>query len=123
MYSLLPVRFSPSKSDYIDADGKIRHWHYTSGKLLSTIDEGANEINSLAYRKDGLKFVTVGSDMHLRIYDAVTLKLGTLLESGAESVTPGHSNRVFCAKFHPKDSNLLISGGWDNTLQVNLFHH
>ena len=31
---------------------------------------------------------------------------------------PGHSNRVFSVKFHPDDQNTLISGGWDNTIQI-----
>jgi WD40 repeat protein len=30
----------------------------------------------------------------------------------------GHSNRIFAAKFVPSDENLIISGGWDNTVQV-----
>jgi len=31
---------------------------------------------------------------------------------------PGHSNRIFCVKYHPKDSNMLVSGGWDNTVML-----
>ena len=93
-------------------------WHYHSGKLLSTIEEPGNDINFISYRKDGLKFVTCGSDKIVRVYDSLTLKLEVLLESGTENKTSGHSNRVFCAKFHPKDPNLLISGGWDDTLQI-----
>ena len=85
---------------------------------MSTIDEGSNEINGLFYRKDGLKFVTVGSDAALRVYDSVSLKLQSTLDSGSENVTSGHSNKVFCAKFHPKDVNMIVSGGWDNTVQI-----
>jgi hypothetical protein len=33
-------------------------------------------------------------------------------------VTHGHSNRVFSIKFKNNDPNILISGGWDNTIQV-----
>lgn len=33
-------------------------------------------------------------------------------------VTAGHSNRVFSLKFNHKDENVVISGGWDNTIQV-----
>ena len=29
---------------------------------------------------------------------------------------PGHSNRMFAVRFNPLDSNILVSGGWDNTL-------
>ena len=31
---------------------------------------------------------------------------------------PGHSNRIFCVRFDPQNSNMLSSGGWDNTVQI-----
>ena len=31
---------------------------------------------------------------------------------------PGHSNRVFCVRFDPLNSNTIASGGWDNTIQI-----
>ena len=30
----------------------------------------------------------------------------------------GHSNRIFAVKFDPNDSNIIASGGWDNTVQI-----
>lgn len=30
----------------------------------------------------------------------------------------GHSNRVFCAKYHEKNPNLLYTGGWDSSLII-----
>eukprot|EP00455_Lapot_gusevi_P046021 TRINITY_DN598_c0_g2_i1.p1 TRINITY_DN598_c0_g2~~TRINITY_DN598_c0_g2_i1.p1 ORF type:complete len:191 (+),score=43.39 TRINITY_DN598_c0_g2_i1:451-1023(+) len=39
------------------------------------------------------------------------------MAGGTIKATPGHSNRVFCVKFKENDPNLLISGGWDNTIQ------
>ncbi len=33
----------------------------------------------------------------------------------------GHTNRVFSIKFHPGDSNILVTAGWDKTVQVALF--
>lgn len=30
----------------------------------------------------------------------------------------GHSNRIFCVKFNPMQPNMLVSGGWDGTLQI-----
>ena len=30
----------------------------------------------------------------------------------------GHSNRVFSVKFHPDDPNVVLSGGWDNTVLI-----
>lgn len=31
---------------------------------------------------------------------------------------PGHASRIFCCKFHPTEPNVLLSGGWDNTIQI-----
>lgn len=33
-------------------------------------------------------------------------------------VMDGHASRVFSLKYHPTDPHLLISGGWDDTVQV-----
>ena len=33
-------------------------------------------------------------------------------------VTPGHSNRVFSLKFDPDNDNVIVTGGWDNTVQI-----
>jgi len=30
----------------------------------------------------------------------------------------GHSNRIFALKFDPINSNILVSGGWDNTVWI-----
>lgn len=32
--------------------------------------------------------------------------------------TPGHSNRIFSAKYFPGDENTIVTGGWDNTVQI-----
>jgi len=73
------------------------------------------------YNKDGTQFATAGNDGIVRIYDEKMLKvartLNTELEGGG-SGAPGHSNRVFCVKYDPEDTNLLCSGGWDNNIMV-----
>lgn len=33
-------------------------------------------------------------------------------------VTAGHASRVFALKFNPTEPDILISGGWDNTIQI-----
>ena len=30
---------------------------------------------------------------------------------------PGHSGRIFCAKYFPNDTTTIYSGGWDRTIQ------
>ena len=68
--------------DNLDADGSIRHWHYTTGQLLSTINEPDNQINGVSYSRDGSQFVTCGSDMHVRVYDGQTHALTFSAMSG-----------------------------------------
>jgi WD40 repeat protein len=31
---------------------------------------------------------------------------------------PGHSNRIFVIKYHPSEENIIVSGGWDRTIQI-----
>ncbi len=52
-------------------------------------------------------------------YSVALVELGAMvLCCRLAHVTPGHSNRVFSLKFDPDNDNTLISGGWDNTVQV-----
>lgn len=76
---------------------------------------------ALDYRPDGLQFATGGRDKVVRLYDEATKALTCELKGGlgyGDNVTTGHSNQIFSLKYHPTDENCLISGGWDNTIQV-----
>lgn len=99
-------------------DGQISHWHIKSGKCLHTITESGNQIFCLDYFHDGSQFVTAGKDRIVRVYDEATKRLVQSLEGGDQKTTSGHSNRVFSLKYHPEDPNIVLSGGWDNTVQV-----
>lgn len=101
--------------------GAIQHWHVTSTKCLDVIEEPDNQIYAVDYNADGAFFVTAGKDTVLRVYDETTKQLVHSLQGGAgygPHAAAGHSNRVFAAKFHPADSNIIVSGGWDNTIQI-----
>ncbi len=58
---------------------------------------------------------TAGKDHKVRIYDETTKSLAFEMHDLAD--LPGHSNRVFCVKFNKQNPNLVVSGGWDNTIQ------
>jgi WD40 repeat protein len=113
----------------LDTSGYVIHWHYVTGQKLSYVHEKDNQLLSIAYDKEGMQFATGGSDNTVRVYDILNNQLKAKLKYGYVSVfdsscsngeTSGHSQRIFCVKFHPTDSNLLISSGWDNTIQVIL---
>jgi WD40 repeat protein len=107
-----------------NAAGAVQHWHMTSGKCLHSLDEDdkeGNQVYALDYNDEGSQFVTAGKDKVIRIWDEATKSLVCSLAGGigySSKATPGHSNRVFSTKFKPGDENMVISGGWDNTVQI-----
>lgn len=58
-----------------------------------------------------------GKDTVIRIYDEQTKSLAQSLKALGDC--EGHSNRIFCLKFNPYNPNLILSGGWDNTVVIN----
>ena len=105
-----------------NTNGKVQHWHMNSGKCLHTMgSKDDDQIYALSYDSLGSKFVTAGRGRLLKLYDEDTKTLVSELTGGSgicKQVTAGHSNRIFAAKFVPGDNNLIITGGWDSTVQV-----
>lgn len=101
----------------VGADGRVLHWHASSGKCLHEIVEPDNQLFCVDYVADGSQFATAGRRREVCVYDESTKKLASVLSGGEEGLTPGHSNRVFSLKFHPTMRNVLVTGGWDNTVQ------
>jgi WD40 repeat protein len=123
------IRFRPVSSSArtknvlvaANAAGILQHWHITSGKCISSMQDKDNQIYAVDYNHDGTQLATAGRDTAVRIYDESTKQLVTCMRGGSGSsvvTTPGHSNRVFSLKYHPDDPNVVVSGGWDNTVQV-----
>lgn len=99
----------------VDVTGQIVHWHVPTQKEIFRLQEEDNQIYSVQYRQDGEQFATTGRDCCVRVYDEKTKSNITTLSKG-ENMSVGHSNRVFASAFHPENPNVLVSGGWDNTL-------
>ena len=90
--------------------GGISQWHCTSRKQVYHIST-PTEIFSIDYHRWFNLVVCGGRDGILRIYDDITQSLVSEFEQK-------HTNRIFCVKSHPEDENVLISAGWDSTIQV-----
>ncbi|KAJ3327678.1 hypothetical protein HDU76_011345, partial [Blyttiomyces sp. JEL0837] len=92
----------------------------TAFKNKGIVAAGCGQYSSLSSDGNtlGKRFATCGSDGYVRVYDGATHKRVAKMISGKTGVCAGHSSRVFSVKFHPTDTNILVSGGWDNTLQV-----
>ena len=101
------------------ADGFLKHWHATSGKCLhqrQCEDNPDNQLYSIDYNTEGNLLATAGKDKYIRLYDEQTKSIVLRMKENGE--LPGHSNRIFCVRFDPQNSNMLSSGGWDNTVQI-----
>ncbi|XP_011297250.1 protein will die slowly-like isoform X2 [Fopius arisanus] len=86
-------------------------------RCLYTIRENRQTLG-LAYHPTLPKFVTVGDDTKLCVYDEETKALERILQaSNSPDVMNGHRSRVFAACFNPRSSHEIISGGWDDTIQ------
>ncbi|KAI9179203.1 hypothetical protein H9P43_005865 [Blastocladiella emersonii ATCC 22665] len=109
-------------------DGVVVAWHAPTGKRVWTFSEGDNQVFALEFSPLSPVLATAGSDCVIRIYDdrddtlhvtaAGTRKPVQLLHDGAAGASAGHTNRIFCLRWHPKRPELLISGGWDSTIQI-----
>ena len=99
----------------VTAEGYILEVHSKSGKILQEIQEENNPLMCVDYSYDGMLFATGGNDKYVRLYDDNTKTLIKKLERHRYDL-PEHSNRIFAVKFSKKDNNLLLSGGWDNTI-------
>ena len=79
---------------------------------MASVREEDNQILALDYAPEILKIATAGKDCAVRIYDDNSKRLVRTFEKGSW-YSPGHSNRIFSAKFKPKDQNMLVTGAWD----------
>ena len=104
-----------------NAAGAVQHWHMTSGKCLHSLEDKDNQVYALDYNVEGTQFVTAGKDTAVRVYDEATKTLIATMQGGLSysvKASPGHSNRIFACKFLSNDDNIIVSGGWDNTVQI-----
>eukprot|EP01084_Bolivina_argentea_P008873 16588_1 len=101
--------------------GCIDIWHVQSANCIYSINEENNQIFAFdisPVNGSSHKFASAGKDKIIRIYDDETKKLVCSLEKGFMAKHVGHSNRIFALKWKPDDSNILISGGWDNCVLI-----
>ncbi|KAG7209405.1 hypothetical protein KM043_015498 [Ampulex compressa] len=98
-------------------NGCVKCWHYPSLQCLYTIREKRQTLG-LAYHPQLPKFVTLGDDANVYLYDEETKTQERIFHgSDAPEVMDGHKSRIFSACFNPKSAHELITAGWDDTVQ------
>ncbi|PNH10753.1 WD repeat domain-containing protein [Tetrabaena socialis] len=96
----------------------VVHVHVGTRRVLSTVTEEGNKINTLAMRADGAVFASAGADGVVRAYDEASCSVCCTLDHGDGVATTGHTSHVFSLAWHPEDPQVLLSGGWDNRVLV-----
>ncbi|XP_063982240.1 uncharacterized protein LOC135165155 [Diachasmimorpha longicaudata] len=105
------------------ACGKIFICNLDTEECFKFIEEPENEINTISASTDGEYLVSGGKDAALRVYDASTGKVIHTYQKDttgmiADALEKFHRMRIFAAKFHKTIPELIVSGGWDDTVQI-----
>lgn len=98
-------------------EGFLIEYDTVENTQIASLREVDNQILALDYCSELSKIATAGKDANVRIYDDVTKRLVRTYEKGSW-YSPGHSNRIFSAKFKNRDPNMLITGGWDSSIFI-----
>ncbi|XP_043212544.1 WD repeat-containing protein tag-125-like [Amphibalanus amphitrite] len=126
--TIMAVRFHPKQSKilYSCAIFGTIFRHNLAGKpdekCEKFAEENNNRINAIDLNMAGELLASGGKDLSLRIYDTQTKELIQEYK-GYHPSTPqkdsgGHALSVFCIKFHPDQRDVLLTGGWDDTIKI-----
>lgn len=99
------------------SDGSISQYILPIGKTIWTHQEDNNGIFCMDQSPDQRYLVTAGSDCSLRLYDSENMDEPTILAT-LDASEPEHAERVFSVQFLKEDPNIILSGGWDNTIKI-----
>ena len=70
-------------------------------------------------RENTSKPMKPGTVPVVRGMDTFMCELTQYVFSPSHTVMDGHRMRVFTVKYHPEMPNLMVSAGWDDTIQVD----
>ncbi|KAK0098787.1 hypothetical protein PV326_003128 [Microctonus aethiopoides] len=92
-----------------------------NGEIIVT--KSTNEVNAIDVSVKGNYIASGGKDAALRLYDAESAKLIHVYKrNDAEFIDDKigryHRMRIFAVKFHQSYPDLMITGGWDDTVRV-----
>ncbi|KAG7206626.1 hypothetical protein KM043_000305 [Ampulex compressa] len=129
MESSFPVmccRFNPVRKDLLYASGacgNIFMCTTDTNEFSRFIAEPRNEINAIDVSVNGDYLVSGGKDAAVRLYDAETAKLVLTYEKTSsdlidDKVAKFHRMRIFATRFHSSYADLMITGGWDDTVRI-----
>ncbi|XP_014214862.1 WD repeat-containing protein 38-like [Copidosoma floridanum] len=119
-------RFHPIYKDHLYASGScgtIFHCRVNEIEFWRFSEELGNEINAIDISVSGEHIFSVGKNASLNEYDLETARVIRNFKKDphdvvTDNVIKYHTSRIFAVKCHKTDANLVITGGWDNTLKI-----
>ncbi|XP_047361826.1 protein will die slowly-like [Vespa velutina] len=124
-FPIMSCRFHPIKKNVFytsGACGNIFQCTTDKNEINKFISEPMNEVNAIDLSSDGNYLVSGGKDAAVRIYDSEIAKpiltYRRIEEDMMHNVTRFHRMRIFAARFHHIYTNLIITGGWDDTVRI-----
>ena len=110
------------------ADKLIKVWNVGTGDLMQTLSGHTEGLSDVAWSHDSDMLASASDDKTVRLWSVESVGLSSLLSPHASctylrgqgallKTLIGHTNFVFCVNFNPT-SNLLVSGGFDETVRV-----
>ncbi|XP_066600648.1 uncharacterized protein [Prorops nasuta] len=125
-FPVMCCRFNPIRKDVFYASsacGNIFMCTTDTNEFTRFIAEPKNEINTIDVSMGGDYLVSAGKDAAVRIYDADTAKLIKVYRKSEDDmvenrVTRFHRMRIFAARFHTSYPDLIVTGGWDDTVRI-----
>ena len=128
-YATMAIKFHNDLELMITAGaaGEVNAWNtrsFTSPDPKISLSEDGNEINALDISADGLMFATAGKDRHIRLYDSTNFCLYHIINApdvfsmDEMSIFSGHSQKIFALRFHPEETHIFVTAGWDNCMKI-----
>jgi COMPASS component SWD3 len=132
-YSHLLVRFYALCETFVDserlwregADKLIKLWDGITGQILNTLEGHTEGISDIAWASNGEYLASASDDKTIKIWSIEevshlhyrTWPKNNVVQRDEVKTLNGHTNFVFCVNYNP-NSNLLVSGGFDETVRI-----
>ncbi len=110
--AIFAITFNSHKNQFYvaDADGNLSIWDSNSLELIIYLPLDCGKIRSVTVNDNGEHFALAGQDGYLRIFETSYFNEINTINA--------HKNGATSVLFHPKNNDLIISGGKDALLKV-----